>query len=88
MLKDEWIKVTDYLPKHGQHVLATDGIYVSESWYEDEYWSTWQTGNWNVTHWLPLPSKPKEEKENESFKTAQGKFDFPTSLKSTHYPEG
>ena len=69
-LKEErrWRKCSDKLPEDGDEVLATDG---------DGIWLCYKTtmsdgSPWfqpdglphieGVTHWMPLPSAPKEEK--------------------------
>ena len=62
---DKWISVKDRLPeKNGWYLVmikwadeATTLYFFDNSWYdeEDEVYS--------VTHWMPLPMPPKEEKK-------------------------
>ena len=70
-----WIPVTERLPEYGVRVLATDmyegddytGIWTREEykddadgcWYDDHGW--WHAID-DVTHWMPLPEPPKEER--------------------------
>lgn len=41
-----------------EHVIATDGDTVETDWYDYEL-DIWASGR-NVTHWMPLPEKPKK----------------------------
>ena len=67
----EWISVNDRLPdnyihKHGAYKefivrinrasCATTLRYDGKSFYDDEF------NSYNVTHWMPLPEPPKENK--------------------------
>jgi hypothetical protein len=72
MDKMEWISVEDELPKINQAVIGytnRDGhiwdIYLNE----DEEWIT-QYIRWSgtvVTHWMPLPSKPRDTETQDAF---------------------
>jgi hypothetical protein len=69
----EWIKVTDRLPGDGDHVLITNGHYVTSAvfrhWEQGEdTWEcdvasgaefTWGPDYSPPTHWAPLPERPK-----------------------------
>lgn len=66
-----WIPVTERLPLYGQDVLATrvfgDGEKCQEIlmahvavWNEETGEKWWNATN--ITHWMPLPEPPKEEK--------------------------
>lgn len=66
----EWIKCSDRLPKVGQEVLilsSQDGI-MSSTLQPDGSWLkyipsiVYGTGSdaRDVSHWMPLPQKPKE----------------------------
>ena len=64
----EWISVKDRLPENGQWVLCKCRAEIYEvlrndfgSWYHDIN-HTYMSGF--VTHWMPLPEPPKEEKED------------------------
>lgn len=66
-LLQQWTSVDDELPAPGNRVIATDGYFVGEAYRTI-------SGTWNrydgvamrdcigsiVTHWMPLPSLPKE----------------------------
>lgn len=41
-----------------EHVIATDGDTVETDWYDYEL-NIWASGR-KVTHWMPLPEKPKK----------------------------
>ena len=63
--KQQWIPVTERMPKEQENVLCTDGIHVEVgeliegSFYDlDTYDSSIISG---VTHWMPLPDPPKVE---------------------------
>lgn len=64
MQQREWIPVEKALPKKGQRVLITAGAGWSESPYLVTYngyaFGEDHKGNMNATHWMPLPSPPKE----------------------------
>ena len=69
----EWISVEDKLPpkldKEWSISVLTyyhhkqDWMYVSFFNFEDKHWYGENSGaNINVTHWMPLPNPPKENK--------------------------
>lgn len=68
--KPEWISVKDRLPEAGK-ILVTDGETVTISngaWlYRSLEGKTRVPANYGagltVTHWMPLPEPPKEEKQ-------------------------
>lgn len=53
-----WIPVTERLPDIGKVVL----IYSKEDDVEVDYYGGDMFGYCNVTHWMPLPEPPKEDK--------------------------
>ena len=61
----KWISVEDELPPVGERVLALNGHSVFESFIDcQDVWHRSPTCyelKGNVTHWMPLPSGPKEE---------------------------
>lgn len=60
-----WISVKDSLPEYTPMVLAmcTDGYELAYYGMYGQGWSnTLGTEHLNVTHWMPLPEPPKEEK--------------------------
>ena len=61
-----WISVKDRLPEEDKEVLAYNGAYMIIAAYATnptKYWYT-ITGSVTrtITHWMPLPEPPKEEK--------------------------
>lgn len=70
-----WIQVTEWLPKYGVRVLATDmyegddytGIWTREEYPDDPEDGCWidERGWWHAiddaTHWMPLPKTPEVE---------------------------
>lgn len=57
-----WISVKERLPRCGERVLVTNGgsvweayLSISHKWVRQEF--VWGI---DVTHWMPLPSAPKE----------------------------
>ena len=61
----EWIPVTERLPKNDTYILAiTDGVVVSAYWHNDRFYAVTAIGVATVgcvTHWMPLPQPPKGE---------------------------
>ena len=60
-----WIPVEERLPEEKQRVIVRcERVGTSVGWI---LWSNWMTdigpGAGKVTHWMPLPEAPKEEKE-------------------------
>lgn len=56
-----WRSVGDCLPEKGTYVLAVvDGTIQKEFYLRDGHWLFLQDGA--VTHWMPLPPLPKEER--------------------------
>lgn len=67
-LRHGWVSVDDKLPAPGTRVIATDGVFVGEAIYAlDGRWNGYGGGILRdclgsvVTHWMPLPSAPKED---------------------------
>ena len=60
----EWISVKDRLPRCGDRVIVTDGVFVCEAFLSI-------SGKWvrngigwiesEITHWMPMPNPPKGE---------------------------
>lgn len=65
--KLEWISVKDRLPegKCEAYLCSLDSFLFSGSQYIDirVYYGDGKWGNGTVTHWMPLPELPKEEKQ-------------------------
>ena len=66
--KPKWIPVTERLPEDGERALVMRFDYVTNTpfydllWFDKgEWWNRRYTGNYAVTHWMPLPEPPKEE---------------------------
>ena len=65
---NEWIPVTERLPEQGKRYLVVRYDYVTETpfvdilWHDahDLWWNRLYNGQYNVTHWMPLPEPPKE----------------------------
>lgn len=60
-----WIPVEERLPEEKQRVIVRcERVGTSVGWI---LWGNWMTdigpGAGKVTHWMPLPSPPKEEKK-------------------------
>lgn len=72
-LKSKWISVEERLPENSIGVLVTDGTDVSEGWLctcssKEGAKVVWGLGSNDdgpydpITHWMPLPEPPKEDK--------------------------
>ena len=66
-----WIPVTERLPKSAERYLVMRFDYVAKApfydllWFENgRWWNRHFEGDYAVTHWMPLPEPPKEEKED------------------------
>ncbi len=63
----KWIPVTERLPENGAHVLVTRFDYITNTpfvdllWFDNSFWNRLYSGDYAVTHWMPLPEPPKEE---------------------------
>lgn len=62
-----WIPVTERLPKYGERVLVFGGVtmyvaYYDKNRYGGESWHKLNSKSHycNPTHWMPLPTPPKE----------------------------
>ena len=60
---NEWVSVEERLPEEKQRVIVRcERVGTSVGWI---LWGNWMTdigpGAGKVTHWMPLPSPPKEE---------------------------
>lgn len=66
--KPKWVPVTEALPEQGKRYLVirfdkvTKTPFVDILWYDAYglWWNRLYKGNYNVTHWMPLPEQPKE----------------------------
>ena len=62
MKREDWIKVTDRLPKNGECVLTYAHLFASnyaifEGYYDGEHWSVKNAPDYylvGVTHWMPI----------------------------------
>lgn len=63
----KWISMEERKPKNGQRVLTIDSIGKQEVCYYNEVKNAfgecaWLSYIYNITHWMPLPEPPKEDK--------------------------
>ena len=58
--KPQWISVKERLPENGIEVLVVSDGETGASWHEKGEFG-WAIGG-TVTHWMPLPEPPEEEK--------------------------
>ena len=56
----KWIKCREKLPEPHQDVLVFDGDYIFVDHRIDGQSLTWAEA-YDVTHWMPLPEKPKRK---------------------------
>ena len=57
----EWISVNDRLPKPFESVLVFRDGKISIDYNEGNGWFAYDFNGKRVTHWMPLPEKPKGE---------------------------
>ena len=74
---DEWIKCSERLPSEADHYLVALSDPEDVGWVTDKAWTAFYNkgGEWDcceavedgqpVTHWMPLPCPPKQEKGND-----------------------
>ena len=63
-----WIPVTERLPEQGKRYLVirfdevTKTQFIDILWHDahDLWWNRLYKGQYNVTHWMPLPEPPKD----------------------------
>lgn len=62
----KWIPVDERLPENGTRCLVvrydyvTDTPFVDILWFDNSWWNRINSGDYAVTHWMPLPQPPKE----------------------------
>lgn len=59
---NEWIRVKERMPEKGTEVLVFNGSYGVATYKHPHNVSDWWDGDgaWEgVTHWMPLPERPK-----------------------------
>jgi len=57
-----WIPVTERLPEAGTRVLVYADSHIDFGILEEDgYWTDWLYYPIRPTHWMPLPTPPKEE---------------------------
>lgn len=52
----EWIPVSERLPEQFDHVIISDGKYVTTSYFQDNDFVGMEIYLKDVSHWMPLPS--------------------------------
>lgn len=63
-----WISVKDRLPRCGDKVIITDGVFVSEAFLSIRHKWVRDGFDWiasEITHWMPMPEPPEMEKTEE-----------------------
>lgn len=61
VMQPQWTRVEDELPEENKRVIVWGGIHVAEAWHFRGEWE-YVCGIIKVTHWMPLPEPPKEDK--------------------------
>lgn len=57
----QWIPVTERLPKPGQEIIVYDGGVQKPKVFAYQFWNK-EYGSWaKITHWMPLPQAPGKE---------------------------
>lgn len=58
----QWIPVTEKLPEQGQEVIVYDGGVQKPKVFAYQFWNE-EYDSWaRVTHWMPLPQAPSENR--------------------------
>lgn len=57
----EWISVKDRLPKEGDRVVVFRSSRFVNQKIHLIYWQVSDPSDFHVTHWMPLPTPPKEQ---------------------------
>ena len=62
VLRNQWISVTDKLPKKFEPVIVCREDGKVEQGYKDvgDWWKVYGTRTKKVTHWMPMPEPPEE----------------------------
>lgn len=69
----QWIPVTERLPKPGQEIIVYDGGVQKPKVFAYQFWNK-EYDSWaRITHWMPLPQAPGEMAHDEPQKTARKK---------------
>ena len=61
-----WISVKERLPENGTRCLVVRYDYVTNTpfvdllWFDNSWWNRVNSGEYSVTHWMPLPEPPEE----------------------------
>ena len=58
----EWIPVSERLPMDGENVLIFDKYCTHGSIYTLMYYDGFMLKHKGVTHWMPLPAAPEQQK--------------------------
>ena len=61
--KPKWIPVTERLPERGQEVIVYSGDILEPTVFAYHFWNK-DFASWaHITHWMPLPEAPIEERK-------------------------
>lgn len=68
-MQENWISINDEKPIYNKAVIIFDGKDIHYEWHrladeDGEFYGSLNTDRMieHVTHWMPLPEKPKEKK--------------------------
>ena len=60
--KPKWIPVSERLPERGQEVIVASYRMIKPVVFATIFWNKEHDNWYGITHWMPLPKPPKEEK--------------------------
>ena len=70
----KWIKIEDRLPTRDEDVLIYDGETISVGYHDGRVFMDYMNqddmrvySNSKVTHWMPIPDPPKNEKTRDEY---------------------
>ena len=63
VVQDGWVNCSERMPEGMQTVITSNGFDIGQAWWDGEGWNSFDSHDvvpGEVTHWMPLPTAPRQ----------------------------